>query len=411
MAHRPRPADARAPDAALGGAARSWFPGRSLRRCRSRTVGHRHQKAARGEAFSAGRLKYTSREQGRGRRMSNTKLKPLSQQTIVITGATSGIGLATARRAVGRGAAVVLTARNEDALRRLDAELRGRGGRVVYRRADVADPAQVEAVAAAAEETFGGFDSWVNNAGTFIFGRTDEVSLEDHRRVFDVVYWGTVHGTLTASRHLAVRGGAIVNVGSVLGDRALALQGPYSAAKHAVKGITDSFRMEFESAGLPVSVTLIKPGAIDTPYVEHARNLTGALGVRNPPPAYDPGVVAEAILYACRKPVRDLYVGSSGLATTLAGQFAPRLTDLIMEVTAERLQTGNDPGRPRMRDSLHTPREDLAERGAAGGGPVRQRSLLLEAQINPVATVARAAGEVTLRVGRSALRRLLRHAG
>src|SRR5687768_14270660 len=108
-------------------------------------------------------------------------------------GASSGIGLATARMAAARRAAVVLTARNEGALRRLAEEIRGRGGRAEYQAADVADPAQVEAVAARAVEAFGGFDTWVNNAGAFIYGRMDEVPLADQRRLFDVVDWGVVH--------------------------------------------------------------------------------------------------------------------------------------------------------------------------------------------------------------------------
>ncbi|MBL6081100.1 SDR family oxidoreductase [Belnapia sp. T18] len=331
--------------------------------------------------------------------MPRVRLKPLSRQTIVVTGATSGIGLATVRMATERGAAVVLVARNEDALQRLAEEIRGRGGRAEYQVADVADPAQVDAVAAKAVEAFGSFDSWVNDAGAFIYGRMEDVSLADQRRLFDVTYWGVVHGTLAAARHLRHQGGAIINVGSVLGDRAIALQGPYCAAKGAVKNATDAFRMEFEGEGLPISVTLIKPGPIDTPFMEHARNAMGTQGTRNPPPAYHPRVAARAILHACETPVRDLYVGTAGWLTSLGGALAPRLTDYAMEVLAKPTQTSEDPGRAERRDNLYEPKEDLSERSSLAGPAPRGRSLLLDAQINPGKAAALVAGLMAAALG------------
>jgi hypothetical protein len=212
----------------------------------------------------------------------------------------------------------------------------------------------------------------------------EEVPLEDQRRLFDTNYWGVVHGSLIAAKHLRERGGKIINTGSVLSDRAVILQGPYSASKHAVKAFTDVLRMELEECGAPVSVTLIKPSAIDTPYMEHARNYLET-GTKNPPPSYDPRLVAKAIVYACEHHKRDLVVGFGGWAVAALGQVAPRLTDFIMEGAGRALQKSSDPGRPQRRDNLYAAREDGAERSSLPGGRLT-RSLFLEAQIHPVAT-------------------------
>jgi len=314
------------------------------------------------------------------------RLKPIDRQTIVITGASSGNGLATAEEAVKRGAAVVLAARNGAALERIADDLRARGGRVAVCVADVADEADVERIAATAVEAFGGFDSWVNDAAAATYGRMEEVTMADHRRVFDVNYFGLLKGSLVAARHLRERGGgAIVNIGSVLSDRTMILQGPYSATKHAVRAATEALRMELERDGAAISVTLIKPGPIHTPYPEHARNyMVGA--PRLPPPLYDPRLVADAILFACENSRRQLYIGGGGYMVSLAGRLAPRLTDKLMEgLGVEVQQKASDPGDPAKRDNLYEPRSD----GEIDGGQqahVRRTSLLLEAQKHPLIT-------------------------
>lgn len=309
-------------------------------------------------------------------------LKSIEQQTIVVTGATSGNGLATVEEAVARGARVVLAARNLDALEEVAVRLRATGGQVAVCAADVADPAEVERIAETALQQFGGFDSWVNNAAAATYGTMEQVPLADHRRIFDVNYFGVLQGSLIAARHLRTRGGgAIVNLGSVLSDRAMILQGPYSASKHAVQAATDALRMELEQEqeGVPISVTLIKPAAIHTPYPEHARNYMDA-PPRLPPPLYDPRLVADAILFACAHPRRQLYVGGSGYAISLAGTVAPRLTDLAMQAfgTASQ-QSPDDPGITGRRDNLHSPRADGTVDGAQDAN-VRTTSFLLEAQ-------------------------------
>ncbi|MGI9040687.1 MAG: SDR family NAD(P)-dependent oxidoreductase, partial [Gemmatimonadales bacterium] len=164
------------------------------------------------------------------------RLKKLGQQVVVITGASSGIGLATARMAAQRGARVVLSSRDDEDLQSAVADIRAKGGQAVCHVADVADIEQMQALAEAAHRDFGGFDTWINNAGVSMYGRIDEVKLNDARRLFETNYWGVVHGTLAALPHLQVHGGALINVGSVLSDTAYPLQGHYSASKHAVKG-------------------------------------------------------------------------------------------------------------------------------------------------------------------------------
>ncbi|MBK1657737.1 SDR family oxidoreductase [Paracraurococcus ruber] len=341
--------------------------------------------------------------------MPSIRLKPLSQQTIVITGASSGIGLATARKAAQAGARVFLISRNAEALQRIAEELRGRGAQADFAAADVGDQAALQAAADKCRQVFGGWDSWVNDAGTSVYGGLEQTPLEDQRRLFDTNYWGVVHGSMIAAKELRGRGGAIVNIGSVLSDRAMILQGTYSATKHAVRAFTDALRMELGRDGAPVSVTLIKPSGIETGFQDHGRNLLGTPGIRVPPPAYEPQLVARAILHACEHRKREIVVGFGGHAISLMGQVFPRATDLVMEAVGFTAQTSNKrPPRERA-DNLYAPREDGTEKSVTRPvAPVRKTSLFLEAQLHPALTATVLAGLGVLVLGAAAARRGLR---
>jgi short-subunit dehydrogenase len=318
-------------------------------------------------------------------------MKPLAEQTIVITGASSGIGLVTARMAAARGARVVLAARNEADLARAVERIRDDGGRAIAISADVSDPAQVEMIADAAEGEFGDIDTWVNNAGVSIYGRLMDLDLADMRRQLDVNFWGAVHGSLTAASRMLRTGGTIINVASALADRAIPLQGIYCAAKHAIKAFTDTLRMELEEENAPIRITLLKPSSMDTPFFQKAKTLLG----REPqpiPPVYAPEVCARAILECAERPVRDLVVGGMGKVLGVAQSLSPRLTDLYMERSTFDAQSSDVPvaaGRP---DNLYVPLpNDGGERGRYWSGRTKRTSLYTWAALHPGRAAALAA--------------------
>ncbi|GGI72109.1 short-chain dehydrogenase [Polymorphobacter multimanifer] len=326
-------------------------------------------------------------------------LKPLAQQRLVITGATSGIGLAIAEAAVEAGARVLLAARNADALAEIKQRLDSRqlADKVVTLAVDVADPDYAERLVAEARTRFGGFDTWINDAAAATFGTLAETPIEDHRRVFEVGYWGTVTGSLAALAHLRAKSpnsglnggpngsGAIINIGSVLSNRAMIQQGPYSAMKQAVKGFTDALRTEIMEAELPISVTLIKPAAMHTPYPDHARNRMDT-PAKLPPVVYDPRLVARAVLFAAETPRRELTVGGFGAGAALGDMLFPGLLDKALALFGTRVQQTDRETPPETEDNLYEARSDG---NIENDEPqyVRRQSLWLEAQLRPLAAV------------------------
>lgn len=316
------------------------------------------------------------------------KLKPLSEQAIVITGASSGIGLATAQEAVRRGASVLLVARNKPALEAIANDLRSKGGKVAVSVADVADDGAADRIAAAATQAFGGFDTLVNGAAVTSYGTLEQLGLAEQRRILDVAYFGMLQGSLTALRHLRRRGGgAIINIGSILSDRAVIKQPAYSAAKAAVRAMTESLRMDIDREGLPISVTLIKPTGMHTPFPEHGRNHMDE-PPRTPQVVYGPELVANAVLFAAEHPRRQIYVGGVGFTLSLLARLFPRITDRIMELSFVSVQQSpEDPGDPEARDNLFEPKKDGRVEGTQRGF-VKRSSLFLEAQKHPLAAAA-----------------------
>lgn len=287
------------------------------------------------------------------------RLKGIEEQVMVITGASSGIGLSTARRAAQRGAKLVLVSRNDDALQQIVAELNQQTD-AIHVAADVGNEAEVRQVAAAAIERFGRIDTWVNNAGVGMFGRYEEVSTEDQRRVFETNFWGVVYGSLAAVPHLKAQGGALINIGSGFSDRATPLQGIYSASKHAVKGFTDSLRVELQEAGAPVSVTLIKPSSVDSMFIPHARNYL-EVEPRLPPPVYAPELVAKTILHAAEHPTRETCVGGAAKLLGMSAYYLPGVTDRGMKHLMFRLQKTDKPAGPRERHNLYSAGSGMQE--------------------------------------------------
>jgi short-subunit dehydrogenase len=260
------------------------------------------------------------------------------------------------------------------------------GGRAVAVVADVAHEDDVKRIAETAIEAFGGFDTWINNAAIAIYGYLDQVPLTEMRRLMDVDFWGVVHGSLAAVEHFKVRGGTLINIGSVLSDRAVPVQGIYSAAKHAVKGFTDSLRMEMEMRGYPIAITLIKPTSIDTPYPQHAKNYMKK-EASLPPPVYSPDVVARTILHCAEHPHRDVYVGGGAKMIAASGKYAPRMTDVLMEKTMLRMQQQDKPAPKRDDHNLFQPMPDFEERGDYPGH-VASSSMYTTASLHPMATMA-----------------------
>jgi NAD(P)-dependent dehydrogenase (short-subunit alcohol dehydrogenase family) len=329
------------------------------------------------------------------------QLKPLSEQVVVVMGASSGIGRATALRFADEGAKVVVAARGEPGLRSLTAEIESRGGCATAVPADVTDLAQVQAVADRAVTTYGRLDTWVHMAGVLLVAGFDDTTPAEFARVVQVNLLGQVHGAKAALPHLRRRGGAFISMSSMGAKRSIPLQTAYCASKHGIDGFLEALRVELQRDGVPVSVTQIMPGTINTPLFDNARTKTGFKPVA-PPPAYPARVVADAIAHAAAHPVRDVVVGGSAKAIITAEAFAPRLLDALLRRLGYELHDTGEAKSADAPDNLDAPltAHDTVE-GTVGGVTLGSSAYTWWEVRRPVTTVVTAvARPVTALAGR-----------
>jgi NAD(P)-dependent dehydrogenase (short-subunit alcohol dehydrogenase family) len=301
--------------------------------------------------------------------------KSVSEQVVVIVGASTGIGRASALAFAARAAKVVCAARSGEALDTLVEEIRAGGGTAVAVPTDVAEPAQVCSLAELAETQFGRIDTWVNAAAVSVWGRVEDITDAEFDRVMRVNFLGQVHGTHAALPALRrAGGGVIIGISSVEGVRAVPLHGPYTASKFALRGFYDCLRMELAQEGAPIAVATILPASIDTPFFEHARSKLGAM-VKPPPPVYAPEVVAANIVYAAAHSRREVPVGGSAVGFLLGQRVSPALADAIFSVRRLGVGTQRTDRPDNGVDNVDHPIDGPGQVHGSYPGPVLRHSL------------------------------------
>jgi NAD(P)-dependent dehydrogenase (short-subunit alcohol dehydrogenase family) len=309
-----------------------------------------------------------------------TKRRALEGKVAVVTGASSGVGRAIARAFAEAGARVGLIARNAEALENAAREARDLGSEGLPLPLDVADAAAVEDAAARVAERWGAIDIWVNDAMVSVFSPIDEMTADEFRRVTEVNYLGTVHGTLAALRHMRPRArGVIIQIGSALAYRSIPLQSAYCASKAAVRGFTDSLRSELIHARSGVAVTMLQLPAVNTPQFEVVRNRLPE-HPQPVPPIYQPEVIARVAVRAALKPRREIWIGWSALKAILGQRLIPGALDGYLARNAWSAQETEllPPGHPRRHDRDNVDAPLPGDRGAHGPFDARARSYTSE---------------------------------
>lgn len=286
----------------------------------------------------------------------------------MVTGASAGIGRATAKAFAARGDRVALLARGRAGLEAAAAEVRAAGGTALAIEADVADAAAVDAGAARVEEELGPIDVWINNAMTAVLAEVRQTSPEEFRRVMEVTFLGTVHGTLSALRRMQARdSGAIVQVGSALARRGIPLQATYCAAKHATQGFVESLRSELIHQNSSVRLAIVQLPAHNTPQFGWVR-VRGLDGHPQPvPPIFQPEVAAKAIVWASEHDRKELWVGWPTAKAIVGNWFVPRYQDRFLARNGyDDQQMAGSPLSPDREDYLFSPVDDDRDAGTHG---------------------------------------------
>jgi short-subunit dehydrogenase len=276
-------------------------------------------------------------------------MKSKGTEVVVITGASAGVGRATAREFGRHGASVGLISRNQDRLEAAKKEIEQSGGRALVLPLDVADAAAIENAAQKVEAELGPIDIWVNNAMTSVFSTITEMEPDEFKRVTEVTYLGVVYGTLSALKRMQKRDrGTIVQVGSALAYRSIPLQSAYCAAKHAIAGFTDSLRCELIHQKSRVHVTMVQMPALNTPQFGWVKSRLPRKA-QPVPPIFQPEVAARSIYWAAHQRRREVWVGSSTVAAIVGQKFAPGFLDWYLGKTgydAQQYDGREDPNRP-----------------------------------------------------------------
>jgi NAD(P)-dependent dehydrogenase (short-subunit alcohol dehydrogenase family) len=292
--------------------------------------------------------------------------KLLNPEVVVITGASAGVGRATARAFARQGALVGLLARGQAGLEAARSDVEALGGRALALQTDVADPDQVETAAEAVETKLGPIDVWINNAMASVFSPVKEMTPADYKRVTEVTYLGYVYGTLAALKRMRRRErGVIVQVGSALAYRGIPLQSAYCAAKHAIQGFTESLRCELIHDRSPVKVTMVQMPALNTPQFNWSKSRMP----RQPqpvPPIFQPEVAADAIVHAAHHYRREWYVGWSTVKAIVGNKVVPGLADWYLGQTGYEAQQYDGHAAPNRPDNLYEPVDDRRDFGAHG---------------------------------------------